>query len=112
MAEPTAPKFSEGKVYELVNVIVEDPIAFNSWWVKGSLPHWLEHGAKHIGSYINFAGGSNKEIIRLFEFENMAAYMKWIDWLLSSPEGAKLMEELGRFNINAQRRLVVDAPII
>jgi hypothetical protein len=39
---------------------------FNKYWEKENLPFWLEHGAKHVGSFVNYLGEPKNQIIRLF----------------------------------------------
>jgi hypothetical protein len=42
---------------------------FNEFVEGISLLVWIKHGAKHIGSFVNYVGDPINEIVRLFEFE-------------------------------------------
>lgn len=52
---------------------------FNEYWGRTNLPFWTENGARHIGSYTNYLGGKKAEIIRLFEFESLSAWNRFME---------------------------------
>ena len=51
---------------------------FHKYWEEKSLPVWEENGAKHIGSFVNYLGGPRNQIVRLFEFESISAWNKFM----------------------------------
>ena len=65
------------KVNVMWNLIDE----FNEYWARENLPLLEEHGARHIGSYVNLVGGPLNEIVRLFEFEDLSHWEKFNTWL-------------------------------
>jgi hypothetical protein len=70
------------KVILITKVIVKwDHLEeFNAWWQEYSLPKWIEHGGKHIGSYECYLGNKKNEIMRITEFENLEKFQKWMEW--------------------------------
>ena len=81
---------------------------FNEYWVKESLPFWLKHGAKHIGSFVNYVGGPINETLRLFEFNNVEHWQQFEEALAKSEEGQNLRRELiSRFQLTIERRLLL-----
>jgi hypothetical protein len=99
---------SQTKVYLLIRVNVVRSLLneFNEYWKKESLPNWESHGATHIGSYMNLVGGPTNEIIRLFEFEDISHWEKYMEWRRSSKEGQKSLKGLIRFIISLEERLL------
>jgi len=80
---------------------------FNEFWGRESLPVWLRHGAKHIGSFTQRAGGPINEIIRLFEFESLAQWEQMEDFLVDSEEGRNLAGKLDQgFVISLEKSLL------
>jgi len=70
---------------------------FHEYWHREALPFWTEHGAKHIGSYTGYLGGNKNEIIRVFEFENLEHYHRWMETresLFDSENGESAMTNL------------------
>jgi glutaredoxin 2 len=70
---------------------------FNEYWGKESLPTWIEHGAKHIGSFVNWLGAPKSQIIRLFEFESLSAWEKFMqkrEKMFVSEKGRELVPNL------------------
>ena len=61
------------KVNVTWNIIDE----FNEYWARENLPLLEEHGARHIGSYVNLVGGPLNEIVRLFEFEDLSHWERF-----------------------------------
>lgn len=62
-----------------VNAIWSSLEEFNKYWEKENLPFWLEHGAKHIGSFVNYLGGPKSQIIRLFEFDELSKWDRFME---------------------------------
>jgi hypothetical protein len=52
---------------------------FNKYWEKENLPFWLEHGAKHVGSFVNYLGEPKNQIIRLFEFDDLSQWDRFME---------------------------------
>ena len=96
------------KIYLLIKVNVVRSLLneFNEYWEKESLPNWIKQGAKHIGSFVNLVGGPTNEIIRLFEFEDISHWEKYMEWRRSSKEGQESLKGLIRFIINLEERLL------
>lgn len=42
---------------------------FHEYWRTHNLPFWEQNGARHVGSFVNYLGGSKSQILRLFEFD-------------------------------------------
>ena len=105
-------KITDQKVYLMITITVEDVRAFNVFWTRESLPHWLKFRVRHVGSFVNWIGGpkfQDNEIIRIFEFDNLAHYGQWEDWL-HGPKGQELMKKIKDYSIKSQRRLLHAAP--
>jgi hypothetical protein len=79
---------------------------FNDFWGRESLPVWLEHGAKHVGSFTNFVGDPVNEIVRLFEFDSVARWEEWERFLGDSQEGKDLVRRLSKYIIKLERKLL------
>ena len=99
---------SDNKVYLMIKVktpfdLVEE---FNEFWGRESLPVWIKHGAKHIGSFTNFVGDPINEIVRLFEFDSVAHWEKWEKFLGDSEEGKALVKQLSRYIVSLERKLL------
>lgn len=96
------------KVYLLLKVKVplKSVKEFNDFWVKESLPIWIKHGAKHIGSFTNYVGGPTDEIIRLFEFESIAQWDQWYKFINEDERGKALYTSLKKYLISVERRLL------
>ena len=62
-----------------VNAIWSSLEEFNKHWEKENLPFWLEQGAKHIGSFVNYLGGPKSQIIRLFEFDDLSQWDRFME---------------------------------
>ena len=63
-----------------VNVKWELLEKFNEYWRRESLPNWIEHGAKHIGSFENYLGATKNQIVRLWEFDDFSKWEKFMEW--------------------------------
>lgn len=96
------------KVYLMIKVRTPfDMVSeFNAFWEKESLPIWIKHGAKHIGSFSNYVGDPINEIIRLFEFESIAQWNEWEKFLADSAEGKDLVQRLSRYIVSLERKLM------
>ena len=99
---------SQTKVYLLIRVNVVRSLLneFNEYWKKESLPNWVNHGAAHIGSFVNLVGGPTNEIIRLFEFEDISHWEKYMEWRRNSKEGQESLKGLHQFIISLEERLL------
>ncbi len=51
---------------------------FNKYWEKENLPFWVQNGAKHIGSFVNYLGEPKNQIIRLFEFDDLSQWDRFM----------------------------------
>jgi len=83
-----------------VNAVWSSINEFNEYWEKENLPFWLEHGAKHIGSFVNYLGGPKSQIIRLFEFEALShwdSFMQLREKMFDSEKGRESMKRLFPF---------------
>lgn len=96
------------KVYLMIKVRTPFELVgeFNQVWAKESLPVWIEHGAKHIGSYKNFVGDPVNEIVRLFEFENVAQWEQFEAFLADSSAGKDLVRRLSRYIVSLEKKLL------
>jgi hypothetical protein len=83
-----------------VNVIWSSLGEFNKYWEKENLPFWLENGAKHIGSFVNYLGGPKNQILRLFEFEDLSQwgrFMKLREKMFDSEQGRQGLQKTLQF---------------
>ena len=96
------------KVYLMIRVRTPFDLVneFNEFWGKESLPVWLKHGAKHIGSFANFVGAPINEIIRLFEFDSIAQWEQWERFLADDEEGKALVKRLSKYIVSLERKLM------
>ncbi len=100
----------QNKVYLMVTITAPNIREFNIFWTKEALPHWLKYG-KHIGSFTNWVGGPRNQIIRLFEFESLAKWEEFQEWMSSTPEGQEMTAGIEKHNIVGELRLLRVAPI-
>lgn len=102
---------AEKKVYLMIKVKTPFDLVneFNEFWGKESLPIWIKHGAKHIGSFTNYVGDPINEIIRLFEFDSVSQWEQWEKFLAGSEEGKNLVKRLSRYIVSLERKLLVSA---
>ena len=100
---------AEKKVYLMIKVRTPFDLVdeFNEFWGRESLPTWLEHGAKHIGSFVNYVGDPVNEIVRLFEFDSVSQWEQWEKFLGGSQEGKDLVKRLSRYIVSLERKLLV-----
>jgi hypothetical protein len=100
---------AEKKVYLMIKVRTPFDLVdeFNEFWGRESLPIWIKHGARHIGSFVNYVGDPINEIIRLFEFDSIEQWEKWEKFLSGSKEGQDLVKRLSRFIMSLERKLLV-----
>jgi hypothetical protein len=100
---------AEKKVYLMIKVRAPLDLVseFNEFWGRESLPIWLKHGAKHMGSFINYVGDPINEIVRLFEFDSVSQWEQWEKFLADSKEGKDLVKRLSRYIISLERKLLV-----
>jgi hypothetical protein len=80
---------------------------FNKFWGRESLPIWIRHGAKHIGSFTNFVGDPINEIVRLFEFDSFAQWEQWEKYLADDKEGRNLVKKLSKYIVSLERKLLL-----
>lgn len=100
------------KVYEMIKVTVPfDKVGeFNEYWTREALPIWLEHGVKHIGSFLNYVGGPTNEIIRLFEFENISHWEQWEEFTAGGSEEARnLFKGISQYILSVEKKLLLSA---
>lgn len=100
---------AERKIYLMIKVRTPFELVkeFNEFWGKESLPIWLRHGAKHVGSFANYVGDPNNEIIRLFEFDSVSQWEEWEKFLADSEEGKDIRKQLSRYIVSLERKLLV-----
>jgi len=100
---------AEKKVYLMIKVRTPFELVgeFNEFWGTESLPVWLKHGAKHVGSFTNFVGDPINEITRLFEFDSVSQWEQWEKFLADSEEGKALVKRLSRYIVSLERKLLV-----
>ena len=79
---------------------------FNDFWGRESLPVWLKHGARHVGSFTNYVGDPVNEIVRLFEFDSVAQWEEWERFLGDSEEGKDLVKRLSKYIVTLERKLL------
>jgi len=103
----------EKKALEMTYLLVKVTIApliineFNEYWARDVLPFWVKCGARHVRSFVNLAGGPNNELLRLFEFDDIASWGKFRKELAESEEGKAITTELySKWNIIAEMRLL------
>ncbi|MFC1964145.1 NIPSNAP family protein [Chloroflexota bacterium] len=94
-------------IYELitVDVIPGKLKEFHDMWLKESLPVWEEHGIKHIGSWETTIGKSN-EVIRLFAFEDLAHYERWMQFLAQDEDGKELRGKVWQYIVQLSRKIL------
>ena len=83
-----------------VDAVWETIGEFHEYWEKENLPFWVEHGAKHIGSFTNYLGSSKSQIVRLFEFEDVSQWEKFMkvrEEMFHTKEGQESMKKLLKF---------------
>ena len=80
---------------------------FNEFWGRESLPVWIKHGARHIGSFANYVGDPINEIVRLFEFDSVGQWEQWEKFLADSEEGRALVKRLSRYIVSLEKKLLV-----
>lgn len=100
---------AEKKVYLMIKVRTPFELVgeFNEFWGRESLPIWIKHGAKHIGSFVNYVGDPINEIVRLFEFDSVSQWERWERFLADSEEGKDLVQRLSRYIVSLERKLLL-----
>ena len=95
------------KVCLLLNVKAHRELMeeFHEVWGNESLPMWAKHGARHLGSYISYVGDPINEIHRIFEFDSLAEFEQWEEYLKDSEEGKALKGRLSKYIISVERKL-------
>ena len=79
-----------------VNAVWSTLSEFNESWEKTNLPFWLEHGARHLGSFVNYLGGPKSQIIRLFEFDDLSHWSRFMqlrETMFDSGQGREAMKK-------------------
>ena len=79
---------------------------FNEFWGRESLPIWLRHGAKHVGSFVNYVGDPVNEIVRIFEFDSVAQWEQWEKFLGDSNVGKDPVKRLSHYIVSLERKLL------
>jgi hypothetical protein len=100
---------SEERVYLLMKSTISPNQVkeFNEYWLKESLPFWLNQGARLIGAFSNYVGGPTCEEFRLFEFASIKDWDRFETNLAESEKGQELIKGLvSRFNMVVERRLL------
>ncbi|MFC1942196.1 hypothetical protein ACFLWU_03145 [Chloroflexota bacterium] len=69
---------------------------FNEFWARESLPNWIEHGAKHIGSFENYLGANKNQIVRLWEFDDFPKWAEFMEWRNTGMYGLKELPKLNK----------------
>lgn len=80
-----------------VDAVWERMPEFHEYWQEHNLPFWEQHGARHIGSFVNHVGGAKNQIIRLFEFDNLEQCQHFLslrESMFESDQGREKMKEL------------------
>jgi hypothetical protein len=100
---------TEKKVYLMIKVRTPFDLVgeFNEFWGRESLPIWIKHGARHIGSFANYVGDPINEIVRLFEFDSVGQWEQWEKFLAESDEGKALVKRLSRYIVSLEKKLLV-----
>jgi hypothetical protein len=100
---------AEKKVYLMIKVRTPFDLVgeFNEFWGRESLPVWIKHGARHIGSFANYVGDPINEIVRLFEFDSVGQWEQWEKFLADSDEGKALVKRLSRYIVSLEKKLLV-----
>jgi hypothetical protein len=83
-----------------VNTIWKTLDEFNKYWGESSLSFWTENGAKHLGSYLNHTGARRSDIVRLFEFDSLSAWNKFMELresMFKSEEGKQRLQNIIEF---------------
>lgn len=72
---------SQKKVLMIVEVtaVWEKMEEFNKRWELENLPYWQQNGANYIGSYTTYVGADTNKTLRIFEFENITLYQKFME---------------------------------
>lgn len=87
----------------MIRVTVDEAKCFNAVWMRSVLPAWEEHGARHIGSWFS---GDGREILRLLEFENEAAFEMHCAAMGSEETGKQAAAALSDFCFRAETTLL------
>ncbi len=83
-----------------VNAVWNSLHEFNKYWEMENLPFWLENGAKHIGSFVNYLGGPKNQIIRLFEFDDLSQWHRFMqlrEKMFDSEKGRQGLQKTLKF---------------
>jgi hypothetical protein len=83
-----------------VNAIWSSLEEFNKYWEKENLPFWLQNGATHIGSFVNHLGGPKNQIIRLFEFDDLFQWNRFMqlrEKMFNSEQGRQGLQKTIQF---------------
>lgn len=83
-----------------VNAIWDSLEEFNKYWNEENLPFWLQNGARHIGSFVNYLGGPKNQIIRLFEFDDLSQwdrFMELREMMFDSEQGRQGLQKTLEF---------------
>ena len=94
-------------IYEMitVDVIPGKVREFNELWFRESLPIWEKHGIKHIGSWVTVIGKSN-EVVRLFEYRDLAHFEQWRKFLSEDDEGKAIYRKVWAYIAHLERKML------
>lgn len=73
---------------------------FHEYWRDHNLPFWEQHGARHVGSFVNHLGGPKSRILRLFEFDDLEQCQRFLavrESMFGSDRGRGQMVTLHRY---------------
>lgn len=99
------------KVLFMVKITTDKVRDFNIFWAKESLPYWIEHGGKHIGSYVYKVNGPSNVIVRLFEYESFDKWQEWEKWLFGDSQDAQnLRAQISKWGVLTETSVLVPAP--
>ncbi len=103
---------SEDKLYYMAKVTTNNAREFGEVWAKHCLPAWEKLGIRHIGSWTWAAGGPSNEIVRIFEFNDLAHYGQWVALLDNTPEGRDLISKIHPYIVKLENYLLKFAPFL
>lgn len=73
---------------------------FHEHWRVHNLPFWEQHGARHVGSFVNYMGGPKSQVLRLFEFDDLEQCQRFLalrEAMFDSDRGREQMAQLHRY---------------
>lgn len=73
---------------------------FHDYWRTHNLPFWEQHGARHVGSFVNHLGGSKSQVLRLFAFDDLEHCQRFLalrEAMFDSDRGREQMATLQQY---------------